>query len=34
MVYKVSDKKSKDAGVNIPLRSNEQLAKALNKTNY
>ena len=34
MVYKVSDKKSKDAGVSIPLRSNEQLAKALNKTNY
>ena len=34
MVYKVSDKKSKDASVNIPLRSNEQLAKALNKTNY
>ena len=33
-VCKVSDKKSKDAGVNIPLRSNEQLAKALNKTNY
>ena len=31
MVYKFFDKKSKGSGVNIPLESNEELAKELRK---
>ena len=31
MVYKFFDKKSKDDSVNIPLESNEELAKELQK---
>ena len=31
MVYKFFDKKSKGSGVNIPLESNEELAKELHK---
>ena len=31
MVYKFFDKKSKDSGVNIPLKFNEQLAEELHK---
>ena len=31
MVYKLFDKKSKGSGINIPLQSNEELAKELHK---
>ena len=31
MVYKFFDKKSKGAGINIPVEFNEQLAKELHK---
>ena len=32
MVYKFFDKKLKGSGVNIPLKSDEQLAEELHKT--
>ena len=31
MIYNIFDKKSKGSGVNIPLESNEELAKELHK---